>query len=201
MQTLRLLFLLAATGLFMCPAFAEVSTGDAAPDFTLSDVDGKTQSLSAYKGNYVVLEWFNFDCPFVKKHYDGGNMQTLQKEASAKGVVWLSINSSASGKEGNYSAADTKKMVAERGASPSAVMLDSDGAVGKLYGAKTTPHMYIINPEGDLIYQGAIDSKASADAADIASSKNYVRAALDEAMAGEPVTDATTKSYGCSVKY
>lgn len=180
---------------------AEVVTGEPAPDFTLTDTNGQSHALSAFKGKFVVLEWLNHDCPFVKKHYDGGNMQSLQKEYTAKDVVWLSINSSAEGKEGNYPADKTNALTAEKGAAPTAVLLDGDGTVGKLYGAKTTPHMYVVNPEGVLIYQGAIDSKASADAEDIPTSTNYVKAALDEAMAGKPVSEGSTKSYGCSVKY
>jgi hypothetical protein len=147
------------------------------------------------------LEWLNHGCPFVKKHYDSGNMQTLQKEMINKDIVWLSINSSASGKEGYYSPADTTILSLEKKASPTAVLLDSDGKVGHLYGAQTTPHMFIIDPKGVLIYQGAIDDKASADKADIATSKNYVAAAIEEALAGKAVSTPTTKAYGCSVKY
>jgi peroxiredoxin len=180
---------------------AEVKTGQSAPDFTLTDTNGKAQALSSYKGKYVVLEWFNFDCPFVVKHYGSGNMQKLQKEFMDKGVVWLSINSSASGKEGFYSPQETNKKAGENGMKPTAIMLDSDGKVARLYGAKTTPHMFVINPQGTLIYQGAIDDKPSTDQADIAGAKNYVRAALDAAMAGKPVEKGSTKSYGCSVKY
>jgi len=182
-------------------ALAEVTTGETAKDFTLKDTNGAPHSLSAFKGKYVVLEWVNHDCPFVKKQYDSGNMQSLQKEYAAKGVVWLSINSSAPGKQGNYSPQDANMLTQTKGAAPAAVLLDSDGKVGNLYGAQTTPHMFIINPQGILIYQGAIDDIPSTDTADVAKSKNYVRLGLDEAMAGKPVTVATTKSYGCSVKY
>lgn len=180
---------------------AEVVTDEAAPDFTLTDSTGAAHTLSSYKGSYVVLEWLNHDCPFVKKHYDSNNMQSLQKEFTAQGVIWLSINSSATGKEGYYDAEQTNQLTAAKNASPTAVLLDSDGTVGKLYGAQTTPHMYIINPEGVLIYQGAIDSTASVDPKDIAKSTNYVREALTAAMAGEAVASSTTKAYGCSVKY
>jgi len=180
---------------------AAVTTGEAAPDFTLTDTNGQSHSLSQFKEKCVVLEWFNHDCPFVKKHYDSGNMQALQKEYTGKDVVWLAINSSAAGKEGYYNAEQTNQMTKDKAAAPTAVLLDADGKVGQLYGAQTTPHMYIINPEGILIYQGAIDDKKSADSADIATSKNYVKSALDAAMAGQPVGDSTTKSYGCSVKY
>lgn len=196
-------FLTIALGSFLCAATAqaEVTTGQSAPDFSLTDSNGQTHSLSQYKGKYVVLEWLNHDCPFVVKHYGSGNMQALQKEYTAKDVTWLSINSSAPGKEGNKPPAQTNQLTQDKGAAPTAVLLDENGAVGKTYGAKTTPHMFIIDPAGVLIYQGAIDSKASFDQADIASAKNYVKAALDEAMAGQPVSDASTKSYGCSVKY
>ena len=149
----------------------------------------------------MVLEWTNPDCPFVKKHYDSSNMQELQKFYTAKGVVWLSINSSAQGKQGNYTPEEWNKIIKEKKAEPTAVLLDPDGKVGKMYDAQTTPHMFRIDQQGLLIYQGAIDDKAGTDPADIPSAVNYVRKALDEAMAGKPVTTPTTKSYGCSVKY
>ncbi len=182
-------------------AQSDVTVGQAAPDFKLKDVTGAERSLSEFKGKFVVLEWFNHDCPFVVKHYQSGNMQALQKSYTQKDVVWLSINSSAEGKEGNYPAAEHAQMMESKGGVPTAILLDPDGIVGKLYAAKTTPHMYVINPEGNLIYQGAIDDKSSFDVADVAVAKNYVKAALDEAMAGNPVSEPSTKSYGCSVKY
>jgi peroxiredoxin len=182
-------------------ASAQVITGEPAKDFTAKDTNGVEQTLSNYKGKYVVLEWFNYGCPFVKKHYDSKNMQTLQKELTDKGVAWLSINSSAQGKEGYTTSDEANTLTKEKGASPTAVILDTDGKIGKMYGAQTTPHMFVINPEGVVIYQGAIDSTASADIADIATSTNYVRTALDEAMSGKPVSHSTTKSYGCAVKY
>ncbi len=184
------------------PAWAAVENGQPAPDFTLTDTNGKSHTLLEHKGKFVVLEWFNPDCPFVKKHYqNSGNMPALQKRNTDNDVVWLSINSSAEGKEGSYSADDTNKWAEMNKAKPTALLLDGDGKVGKLYGAKTTPHMFVINPAGILIYQGAIDSTASVDHEDIPSSTNYVQQALDEARAGKPVTTASTKSYGCSVKY
>lgn len=183
------------------PLLAAVETGKPAENFTLADLDGKSHSLADFKGKYVVLEWYNSDCPFVKKHYESGNMQKLQKEYTGKDVVWLSINSSAAGKQGHYTADEYKKIAAENKTAPTALLLDHDGKVGKLYAAKTTPHIYIINPEGTLIYQGAIDSKASPSADDIATSENYVKTTLDAAMAGKPVATDTTKPYGCSVKY
>ncbi len=185
----------------LSPVFAAVEVGKPAENFTLTDTQGKTHSLNDLKGKFVVLEWYNPDCPFVKKHYDGGNMQSLQKSYTDKGVVWLSINSSASGKQGYYSPEEYNKIAAEKKTAPTALLLDHDGKVGHLYGAKTTPHIFIINPEGNLIYQGGIDNKASADPADIATAENYVKSTLDSAMAGKPVAVPTSKPYGCGVKY
>ncbi len=175
--------------------------GKAAPDFTLPDVHGTNWTLSAQKGKYIVLEWINVDCPFVKKHYGSGNMQALQNEYTAKGVIWLAICSSAPGKQGHYAPADWPAIMDERKAAPTAVLLDPDGKVGRLYGAKTTPHLYIINPEGILIYAGAIDDKPSTDPKTIPDARNYVREVLEAAMAGEPVKLSSTQPYGCSVKY
>lgn len=182
-------------------SFAEVVSGQPAPDFSLQDTNGNTHMLSIYKGKIVVLEWINHECPFVKKHYDSGNMQQLQKDAIANDIVWLSVNSSAPGKQGFCSPEEANKLTMEKQASPTAVLLDPDGAVGKLYGAQTTPHMYVIDAQGILVYQGAIDDKPSVDPADITTSKNYVKAALDAMLAGTAVADASTKAYGCSVKY
>ena len=182
-------------------ANADVKTTEPAPNFSLPDTRGKMQSLVDFKGKYVVLEWVNFDCPFVKKHYDSNNMQSLQNEMVEKGVVWLSINSSAEGKQGHFTPEEVQERIKQKGAAPTAYLFDSKGEVGRLYGAKTTPHMFIINPEGVLIYQGAIDNTPSTDTEDIAGAKNYVRTALAEAMAGQAVVDSTTQSYGCSVKY
>lgn len=182
-------------------SYAELKNGQAAPDFKLTDINGTEHSLSSFAGKFVVLEWVNLDCPFVKKHYSGGNMQGLQKEYTGKGVIWLAINSSAKGKQGNFSAEDWKKKMSENGSAVTATLLDENGKVGKLYSAQTTPHMFIIDPKGSLIYQGAIDDKASTEAGDIPNSKNYVKAALDEALAGKPVSTASSKAYGCSVKY
>ncbi len=188
--------------LFMIsPVYAKVTTGAVAPDFTLKDTKGVEHSLSSLKGKYVVLEWVNCDCPFVKKHYESGNMQATQNEWVGKGVTWLSVASSAQGKQGHYTAKQWKKLIKKNKFAASAVLLDGSGDVGQLYGAKTTPHMFVINPEGILIYQGAIDSIASADPADVSKATNYVRKALSEAMSGQSVSEATTKPYGCSVKY
>jgi peroxiredoxin len=175
--------------------------GKPAPQFTLTDTNGKTRSLKDYKGKFVVLEWFNQGCPFVNKHYGSGNMQKLQKEYTEKGVIWLSICSSAPGKQGNYSGKEHNAMFESKHASPTAILLDEDGAVGRLYAAKTTPDMFVINPKGVLIYSGAIDDKPDTDPTSIAGARNYVREVLDEAMSGKELTVEPTKSYGCSVKY
>ena len=177
------------------------SLDKAAPNFTLKDFNGKTHSLSDYKGKYVVLEWVNFGCPFVKKHYNSGNMQALQKKYTDKDVVWLSICSSAEGKQGYYTAKDLAKILKEQGLNSTAYLLDESGEVGKLYDAKTTPHMYIINPEGNLIYVGAIDDKRSTDVADVKTANNYVTSVLDDCLAGKKVESKATTPYGCSVKY
>lgn len=190
-----------ALSLVVIGAQAAPKVGEPAPSFSVVDSNGKTRSLSEFKGKYVVLEWYNKDCPFVRKHYDGGNMQSLQKAYTGKGVAWLGVISSVKGKQGHLSAAEANQQIQKEKAVVTAVLLDADGKVGKAYGAKTTPHMYIVAPDGKLVYQGGIDDKPSADSADIATSRNHVKAALDEAMAGKPVTVATSEPYGCSVKY
>jgi hypothetical protein len=182
-------------------AWADVATGEQAPDFTLTDTQGQSHSLSDYQGKYVVLEWVNHECPFVVKHYDSGHMQILQKEYTQKGVVWLSVNSSAPAKQGYYPPEQVDQLTLEKNAQPTAFLLDPEGAVGQLYGAKTTPHMFVVAPDGTLIYQGAIDDIPSTDINDIAKARNYVQLALNAAMAGKPVEVPATKSYGCSVKY
>ena len=194
--------LAAAVLLAAAPAFADrPAVGSAAPAFSLPDSGGKTHSLADFKGKYVVLEWTNPGCPFVKKHYDTNNMQGLQAEFTKKGVVWLAVDSSGEGKEG-YLAGDAAKKAKDGSyKDATALLLDPEGTVGKLYGATNTPDMYIIDPEGKLIYQGAIDSISSADKGDVEKATNYVRVSLDEAMAGKPVAKAQTKPYGCSVKY
>jgi peroxiredoxin len=180
---------------------ADVQVGKEAPDFALTDTNGKTHHLSDYKGKYVVLEWYQPDCPFVRKHYNSGNMQALQKEYVAKGVVWLSIDSSAAGQEGNYPAAELNQIATKTGAARTALLLDANGKVGHLYGAKTTPDMYIISPQGTLVYQGAIDDRPSTDLADVKTAKNYVKSALNAVMGGQAVATTSTRPYGCSVKY
>lgn len=178
-----------------------LESGQPAPDFSLQDINGKPVSLAKLRDKVVVLEWINHGCPFVKKHYDSGNMQALQKEFTAKGVQWLSICSSAEGKQGHMKAVEWRKVAKEKGGAATAILLDDWGKVGTLYGAKTTPHMFIIDPKGILIYQGAIDDTPSADPADVKGAVNYVRSALEEALAGKPVSTSTTKPYGCGVKY
>jgi peroxiredoxin len=175
--------------------------GSSAPDFSATDSKGKKHSLSEYKGKYVVLEWFNPECPFVKKHYGGGNMQKLQQNFTSKGVTWLTIDSNAPGKEGSLKPDEANKTIANWKVNSTALLLDPDGKVGKAYGAKNTPQMFVINPEGKIVYEGAIDSKASPNPDDIPSSTNYVKVALEESMAGKQVTTPSSRPYGCSVKY
>lgn len=189
--------------LFLAAAAAQAAPkpGEPAPGFTLAGADGKSHSLADYRGRYVVLEWTNHECPFVKKHYNSGNMQSLQKELTGKGAAWLSIVSSAPGKQGHVGAKQALELTKSRGAAPTAVLLDPTGEVGRKYEAKTTPHMYVVAPDGTLIYMGGIDSIPSSDQADIARATPYVKVALAEAMAGKPVTEASTRPYGCAVKY
>lgn len=172
-----------------------------APDFTLTDVDGKAHKLSDYEGKYVVLEWSNPDCPFVRKHYGSGNMQSLQKQYSEKGVVWLTICSSGPGKQGYYEAAAVKPQLKEKKVASTAYLLDADGKVARLYAAKTTPHMFIIDQKGKLLYAGAIDDKPSTKKVDIDGATNYVRAALDAVLADKSVEVKSSTPYGCSIKY
>ena len=180
---------------------AEAVVGEPAPAFSLSDAHGVARSLAEFKGKFVVLAWFNNECPFVGKHYNSGNMQKLQAEATGRGVVWLTIVSSAPGKQGSLTPERALAVIAERGAHQTALLLDPDGTVGRLYGAKTTPHLFIVNSEGRVIYAGAIDDHPSTDPADLPGATNYVRQALDEALAARPVSVPSTRSYGCSVKY
>jgi peroxiredoxin len=182
-------------------AYAAPEIGKPAPDFSAVDSNGKTVKLSDYLGKTVVLEWTNDGCPYVKKHYASGNMQTLQKEAAAKGVVWLTIISSAPGAQGYLTGDEANKLTGMRGAAPAAVLLDPEGTIGHLYDARTTPHMFIVNGEGTLVYMGGIDDKATTGVEDIKSAKNYVREALDDLAAGAQIEDAVTRPYGCSVKY
>lgn len=180
---------------------AAVETGTSAPAFTVLDSTGAERSLSDFKGKYVVLEWTNHKCPFVKKFYQGGAMQALQAEMTAKDVVWLQVLSSAEGKGGYLTASEAEAMRAKQEVHSTAMLLDANGKVGRAYGARTTPHMFLINPEGVVIYQGAIDSIKSTKAKDIAKATNYVKAAYSSAIAGEPIKKSSTASYGCGVKY
>jgi peroxiredoxin len=177
------------------------TVGQQAPTFTGKDSQGKTISLDQYRGKYVVLEWTNRDCPYTAKQYNSGNMQALQREWTAKGVVWFTVLSSAPGEQGYLTAAEENAQIARVHAHPTAAILDPTGEIGKLYSAKTTPHMFVIDPAGKLIYGGAIDDKPTTDTADVKVAKNYVSAALTEAMAGQPVEVASTRPYGCAVKY
>jgi peroxiredoxin len=184
----------------ICAAYGQ-KVGDPAPEFQSTDSHGQMHRLSEYRGKFVVLEWHNNGCPYTRKHYESGNMQRLQKEWTARGVVWFTVISSAPGEQGYVTAQQENDYLTKMNASPTAALLDPQGQVGRLYGAKTTPHMFIINPAGVLIYDGAIDNKATTDQADIAIAKNYVSEALVEAMAGKPVSIPTSRPYGCSVKY
>lgn len=197
------LALLGASLTLAAPAVAReaVRPGAPAPDFTIQDSAGRPVTLSALKGKVVVLEWTNHDCPYVRKHYGAGNMQKLQKEATAQGVVWLTIASSAPGQQGHVSGLEADKLTTDRGAAPTSVLLDPSGAVGHLYGATATPHMYVIDKAGQLAYMGAIDDKPTTNRADVPDARNYVREALAAVAAGQPVKTTSTRAYGCSIKY
>ena len=176
--------------------------GQPAPTFTVTDTKGKAHTLDSYRGKWVVLEWFNHDCPYTKKHYKTDNMQALQREYTGKGVVWISVLSSAPGKQGyRSSAAEADEEMTEKKAAPSFVVRDTAGVLGRQYGARNTPHLFAIDPQGVLRYAGAIDDKPTAKANDIAGAKNYLKAALDAGLAGQPIAEATTQPYGCDVKY
>ncbi len=188
--------------LFSVMAFSQdAKLNEIAPNFKLQDSNGNEHSLSDFKGKLVVLEWINYECPFVKKHYDSKNMQTLQEKYTKQGVIWLTICSSAESKQGNFTNDEINSRSQKHNAKFTAYLVDAKGKVGKMYGAKTTPHMYIINKEGKLVYAGGIDDKASTDIEDIKSAKNYVSLALDELLAGKNVSVQSSKPYGCSVKY
>ena len=182
-------------------AFAAAVIGQKAPEISLTDTAGKTVRLSDFKGKHVVLEWNNPGCPFVRKHYDSANMQTLQKEAAGKGVVWLAVNSTEKSHQDYMTPAVLGKWMVDQKAALTATLMDEAGDAGKAYGARTTPHMYVINPQGVLVYAGGIDSIPSASVDDIKTAKNYVRQTMNEVVAGKPVSMPTTRPYGCSVKY
>jgi AhpC/TSA family protein len=191
-------------GLMLCAApllIWAAKVGEAAPDFTASASNGKTVRLSDYRGKYVVLEWHNNGCPYVGKHYNSGNMQRLQKQWTGRGVVWLTILSSAPGKQGYVTASEENDYLAKMQAAPTAALLDPTGEIGHLYDAKTSPQMVVINPQGVEIYDGAIDDKPTTDLQDVPNATNYVSLALEAAMAGKQVQTPATRPYGCSVKY
>lgn len=180
---------------------AEIRVGQPAPNFTATDSQGKAETLSNYHGKWVVLEWHNNGCPFTQKHYVSGNMQNLQKEWTAKGVVWLTVISSAKGQQGYVTASEENAYMAKMHASPTAALLDPNGAVGHLYDAKTTPQMVVIDPSGKVVYDGAIDNRATPDPGDVKGADNYLSDALTAGMAGQPIVHGYTRPYGCSVKY
>jgi len=183
------------------PSAAAPVLGEPAPAFQAVDADGRARSLKEFKGKTVVLEWTNQGCPYVQKHYNSGNMQGLQKQAAGDGVVWLTLISSAPQQQGHLTGSEAKAWKVQAGAASSAVLLDPQGQVGRAYDAKTTPHMYIIDPAGKLVYMGGIDDKPSSDPASLKTARNYVSAALADVKAGRPVAVAASKPYGCSIKY
>jgi hypothetical protein len=192
---------LAAAAAFATPALASATVGQPAPAFTATDTSGRTVSLADFKGKHVVLEWVNPGCPYVRKHYGAQNMQATQKSAVGQGAVWLTVNSTAADHGDYMSPAQLSGWMQQQGAAATATLMDEDGKVGRAYGARTTPHMYIVNPQGTLVYAGAIDSKPSANPADIASATNHVNVALAESIAGKPVSTPATRAYGCTIKY
>jgi peroxiredoxin len=183
------------------PATAQVRIGTPAPAFTLTDSSNRTLSLADFKGKTVVLEWTNHDCPYVGKHYRGNNMQALQRKWTGRGVVWLSVISSAPGQQGHVSPQQANKLTADRGAAPTAVLFDPTGKTGRAYGARTTPHMYVISGEGALVYMGGIDDQPTARLEDLKGARNFVDQALGEIAQGKPVSVTSSRAYGCSIKY
>ena len=192
---------LAALAAVGSAAEASVTVGQQAPAFTENDTSGRPVSLADFKGRHVVLEWTNPECPFVNKHYGSGNMQALQKELAAKEVVWLTLNSTREGHSEYYPPSRMGQWMQGKGAAPRVTLIDGDSSTARLYAAKTTPHMFVIDPQGKVVYAGAIDDTPSANPADVKAARNYVRAALDESLAGKPVSTASTRPYGCSLKY
>ena len=182
-------------------AWAQAGVGQAAPAFTLTDLEGRKVALADLRGKYVVLEWTNPSCPFVQKHYGSGNMQSLQKRFTGEGVQWVVINSTAASHPEYRKPADQKAWLDKQGTGASIAALDADGTVGRAYGAKTTPHMYVIDPNGVLVYAGAIDDKRSANPADVKTANNYIVQAFAELRAGKPVSAPSTPAYGCTIKY
>lgn len=194
-------FLLYVTGISNQNSLAQPEIGKPAPTFSFTDTNGKSHNLSDFKGKYVVLEWWNVDCPFVVKHYASGNMQALQAEVTKGGDVWIVVCSSAPGKQGHVNAEQANELMKKANAKMTAIALDPQGTIGRMYGARVTPHMFIIDPRGNLIYNGAIDSIRSSDVNDIPKAENFVRKALAEAKSGKSVTTSTSQPYGCTVKY
>jgi peroxiredoxin len=198
---MKVLSLFAAGLIASSVALAAPAPGQPAPNFRAVDTTGKPVSLADFKGKYVVLEWNNPGCPFVQKHYDSGNMQALQKRYGADNVAWLSINSTAESSSDYMPPAKLSAWFKQHNAAPTAVLMDPSGEVGRAFGAKVTPHMYVIDPNGTLVYAGAIDDKRSTNVADVKTATNYVVAALTEAKSGKPVAKATSNAYGCTIKY
>jgi len=196
-----LIFAFALIAAPISTALAQAVPGKPAPAFTLADLDGRKVALAEMRGKYVILEWTNPSCPFVRKHYGSGNMQSLQRRFAAEGVVWLTINSTARSHPEYLKPAEMKSWLQQQEAAPTIAALDADGTVGRAYGAKTTPHMYVIDPNGALVYAGAIDDKRSADPADVKTASNFVVQAMNELRAGKPVSSPATPPYGCSIKY
>jgi len=196
---------LALAGLSAVPGAALAQSaakiGAPAPAFQAVDVEGKTRTLREFAGKTVILEWTNADCPYVRKHYDSATMQTLQKDMAKDGIVWLSVISSPVGEQGHVEAAQAKELTVKRDAAPAGILLDPNSKVARAYGAQTTPHMYIVDPKGTLAYMGAIDDKPSASPSSLNGAKSYVRQAMAELKAGKPISEASTKAYGCAVKY
>jgi peroxiredoxin len=201
--TLAGLVTVAGRGILASPAWAAgvAKVGETAPAFNTAATNGRSVSLADQRGKIVILEWTNHDCPYVRKHYESGNMQTLQKEITAQGVVWLTLISSSPGTQGYVSPKEADELTASRKANPTAVLLDPTGAVGKAYGATNTPHMYIVDKAGLLVYAGAIDDRPTTRRADVQGAHNYVRAALEDMAAGRTVQTPVTRAYGCTVKY
>lgn len=196
-----LLGVLLTLGLLAAPSHAAPAIGAPAPAFTATDSKGATHNLADYLGKIVVLEWANPDCPYVRKHYDSGNMQKLQKDAADKGVVWLLVASSAPGEQGHLTAETAEALLAKENAQAAALLLDEEGVIGRAYDAKVTPHMYVIDTQGTLVYQGGIDDRPTSDVADIEGARNYVREALSALEKGAAVPESVTRAYGCNVKY
>jgi len=200
MKVLKLAVATLSVAMLSASAWA-LKPGNVAPEFKGTDSNGKMETLAQYRGKYVVLEWANQGCPYDQKHYKSGNMERLQKEWTAKGVVWLSVISSAQGEQGYVTPPEENAYIERMHAVPTAAILDPTGTIGRLYGAKTTPHVFVIDPQGKLVYEGALDDQPTPDPASLKGAHNYLDAALEESMAGKAVTTPVTRPYGCNVKY